>query len=140
MPAKEGRSRLATRCISPECEDRSQVAVEVTTIRRGYRDITSAIMLFDRVVHRLDREVVRRDHRDLGSFLTDFAHHTVDVLQLVERFPTRVLATPVEVGRQPHRKGFREVLVRMLLCVPAEDVSHVGAREWIGAVALAVWP
>ena len=45
-----------------------------------------------------------------------------------------------EVGRQPDRKRLGEILVRVLLRVPAEDVPHVVAREWIGGVALAIRP
>src|SRR5262249_55092816 len=40
--------------------------------------------------------------------------------------------SPVQTGGEPHREGLGEVLVRVLLGVPAGDVRHVGAAEGLG--------
>ena len=70
-----------------------------------------------------------KDQRRLAG---EFLHQLVDVLELLQSFPTLVLFAPIEIGREPDRDGFGEVFFGMALSVVALEVAHeaaaVGAR------------
>ena len=94
----------------------------------GMRSSLVRVVLGDRVSHRLHRQIVfgrRRHRRRLAS---RSRASRVDVLELFERRPAGVVASPIESGRQPHRERLGEIFVGMLLRVPAEDVPDV-SRE-----------
>ena len=62
----------------------------------------------------------------------------VHVAQLRQRRPALVFLAPLRPRRQPDGEGLGEVLVGMLLRVPAGDVAHEAARERDRAVVVAV--
>jgi hypothetical protein len=57
-----------------------------------------------------------------GRQVPDLRHHLVDVLELPQRGPARVLASPASGSRQPHGEGLGEVLYRMALGVVVVEV------------------
>src|SRR5205807_2105280 len=87
---------------------------------------------------RYHRQIVIARQLTLWIGIGDLTHDSLDILELIERRPSGVLASPVEFWRQPYREGLREILVGVLLRVPSEDVTHVMPRERIGAIAVAI--
>src|SRR5581483_8234180 len=61
----------------------------------------------------------------------------VHVLKLLECLPAFVLLPPARAGREPDGKSFGEVLVGVLLCVPAGNVAHEAAGEGHGTIVVA---
>src|SRR6185295_8687236 len=64
--------------------------------------------------------------RSVSRFCSgEVVHQLVDILELVERGPAAITATPLRAWRQPHGEGFREVLRRVCLSVPGGKMQHV---------------
>jgi hypothetical protein len=74
---------------------------------------------FTQALQWLDSAARPHDHR----FSRQFAHQPVHVFELLERRPVGVPRAPVGVRGQPDGERFREVFVRMALCVPAVQVK-----------------
>src|SRR5947209_1419454 len=64
-----------------------------------------------------------------GDLQGQLARHPVDVLELAQRGPARVLAPPVGAWREPHGERLREILVGVFLRVPPRDVADEAPRE-----------
>ena len=94
-------------------------------------------MVLDRGVHLLDGDVGRAAPAD-GIGVAQRARHAVHVAELLHRAPALVPRPPLRAGRQPDGERLGEILVRVLLRVPARDVPHEAARERDGPVVLAV--
>ena len=76
--------------------------------------------------------------RARGLGIAEPARHGVHVAELLERAPSLVLLAPPRARGQPDREGLREVLVGMLLRVPARDVADELAGEGDRTIVVAV--
>src|SRR6202047_5502433 len=77
----------------------------------------------------------RLDWRPLPG---DFVHQFVDILELLQRWPTDIARTPVRTWSQPHREGFGEILIRMALRVPEPKMLDITPAGRIGPVVARV--
>src|SRR5262249_36648498 len=80
--------------------------------------------------------IIRRIH-DLARYLwfhaPDAGHHAIHVREFFQCGPVPVLRAPIGAWRQPHREGFRKILVRMRLGVVLRLTLTLDiiAAEWI---------
>jgi hypothetical protein len=120
-------------------EDVGEVRIEGKLLRRERLDESLPVEVGDGRIHLLDRDVgpPRGAHR---LDVSELPGHPVHVLQFREGPPPAVLLAPVGPRGEPHRESLREVLVRVLLGVPAVDVAHEALRERHGPVVLPVGP
>ena len=70
--------------------------------------------------------------------VADSPSHTIHIAQLLHRRPVFVAFTPTRAWGNPYRKGLGEVLVRMLLCIPAFHMPDKVARKRHGTILVAV--
>src|SRR5690606_40601380 len=85
---------------------------------------------------RLDQPAIAPARRPLRDLL----HQAIDILELPERGPARVVAAPARARLQPDGKCFGEILGRVALRIPVTEMQDIaaapGARRVIGWVAL----
>src|ERR1043166_924189 len=60
----------------------------------------------------------------------DLFHQLVDVLELLQRRPTAITASPLRSRRQPHGESFREVFRRMCLRIPRRQMQNILSTLW----------
>src|SRR5688572_5346201 len=102
-----GRATLAIRG-----KDGLQVAIEEPLVLDRQLLLELAVMLFDRVVHHIDGQVVGRDFTaDDWRLCANFTHERLDVLELAQYRPAMVRGPPVEAGSQPDRKSLGKIFV-----------------------------
>src|SRR5207253_8690815 len=103
--------------------------VEEPLIANGNLLLILLVMLRDGVLHRGDREIVSGWLGNLWNLMRDLVHHLVHVFELGQRSPPLIGTAPVQARSQPHSERLGKILVRVLLGVPAEDVSDELAAE-----------
>jgi hypothetical protein len=93
--------------------------------------------LADGAFHLFDGDVGARPLDD-GLAIPARANGAIDVLELRKRGPPGVAFPPRIARREPHRKRFGEVLVGMLLRVPAGKMAYEIAAEGNGPVLFTI--
>jgi len=94
-------------------------------------------MIEHRLLHLPDVHVtLRQCHRRRRT--PDPLRALLHVVQLLRGAPPFVPLLPARVRRQPHREGLGEVLVGVLLGVPARDVHHVPSAKGVRLVGVDV--
>jgi hypothetical protein len=100
--------------------------------------VAEPVVVGDRLLHLVGVDVVGVQ-RDLGRAVAQLGGGGVHVLELLQGgSPVPVPLSPVQAGGEPDREGLGEVLVRVLLCVPARDVGDVGPGEGLRLEVLLV--
>src|SRR5262249_20017822 len=67
----------------------------------------------------------------------NLSHQCVDIFELFQRRPMRIVAAPIDMHIEPDRKGFGEILDRMCLSIPAGEVDYV--IPTVGARLVGCW-
>src|SRR5258706_14133168 len=119
-------------------EDRFEIAVEDALVTNWNSLFAVLVVLRDGVLHGGHRQIIVGWLGYFGNLVRDFLHHAVDVLEFGQSPPAVVHVLPVETRSEPPRERFRKVFIRVLLRIPAEDVTDKIAREWIGSVSVAI--
>src|ERR1035437_628824 len=120
-----------------DIEDVRQVGIQRELLHRNLLREAETIELADRRFHLIDGDVGAAATPD-GFDISDFSRHAIDVLELGQRAPTLVALSPLRAGREPDRKRFGKVFIRMLLRIPPGHVANKLPRERYGTVIIAI--
>src|ERR1700685_1694439 len=120
-----------------DIEDVRQVGIQREFLQRNLLRQAETIELADRRFHLIDGNVGVA--ATPGGFdISDFSRHAINVLQLLQRAPTLVALSPLRARREPDRKRFCKIFIRMLLRVPSGHVANKLPRERYGTVIIAI--
>ena len=118
-------------------EDVGEIGIE--------RQVTSGRLSFERFLIKVGNRGLHLFDCDVGVSLRSrrlsvakLSRHPIHIDQLLHGSPAGVALAPVGAGRNPHREGFGEVFIRMLLRVPAFHVPHILARERHRAIVVTI--
>src|SRR5258707_2109914 len=120
-----------------DIEDVRQVGVQREFLQRNLLWQGETIELADRGLHLIDGDVGAAATPD-GFDISDFSYRAIDVLELGQRAPTFVALSPLRARREPDRKRFGKIFIRMLLRVPPGHVANKLSRERYGTVIIAI--
>src|ERR1700756_918649 len=123
--------------LAGDIEDVRQVGIQRKFLHRNLLRQAETIELADRRFHLIDGNVGAATTPG-GFDISDFSRHAIDVLELGQRAPTVVALSPLGARREPDRKRFRKIFIRMLLRVPPSHVANKLPRERYGTVIIAI--
>ena len=123
--------------LAGDIEDVREVGIEREFLHRNLLRQAETIELADSRFHLIDGDVGAAATPD-GVEIPDLSRHAIDVLELGQRVPAFVALAPLRAGREPDRKRFCEIFVRMLLGIPPGHVANKLPRERDGAVIIAI--
>src|ERR1017187_3185618 len=96
-----------------DIEDVRQVGIERQFLHRNLLRQAETIELADRRFHLVDGDIGAAATPD-GFDVADFSRNAIDELELGQRAPTLVALAPLRARREPDRKSFRKIFIRML--------------------------
>src|SRR5271170_6365545 len=103
--------------LAGDIEDVLEVGIEREFLHRNLLRQAETIELADRRFHLIDGDIGAAATPD-GIGISDFSRDAIDVLELSQRAPAFVALSPLRARREPDRKRFSKILIRMLLRVP----------------------
>src|ERR1700677_3323045 len=123
--------------LAGDIEDVRQVGIQRKFLHRNFIRQAETIELADRRFHLIDGDVGAAATPD-GFDISDVSRYAIDILELGQRFPIFVALSPLRARREPDRKRFCKIFIRMLLRVPPGHVANKLRRKRYGTVIIAI--